>query len=96
MQRAFYATRGEMSAYRASKQLSVPASTLRDKINGKVETNATVGHKTIFSEQEEKKLHSYYLHGRNRVWKQLEIHTVNGKRLQLLWVKHLKTRTDKS
>jgi len=51
-----------MSAYRASKPFSVPASTLKDRIKGRVETNATVGPETIFSEQEERKRHDHIIY----------------------------------
>ncbi|KAL4237347.1 hypothetical protein ACF0H5_002065 [Mactra antiquata] len=64
LQKAIDATRGGMSAYRASKLFSVPASTIRDKVKGRTVTkfNATVGHNTIFTKQEEKKLHDHIIY----------------------------------
>ena len=48
-----------MSAYRAAKVYSVPPTTLRDRISGRVATDARVGHETIFTSEEEDKLYQH-------------------------------------
>ena len=48
-----------MSEYRAAKVYSVPPTTLRDRISGRVTTDARVGHETIFTSEEEDKLYQH-------------------------------------
>ena len=55
--RAFEATKGGMSVYRASREeYRVPESTLRDRTRGLVPVDVTVGFQPIFSIEEEEKL----------------------------------------
>ena len=57
LQRAFEATLGGMSAFRASKVYSVPPTTIRDRISGRVASDARVGHETTFATEEEEKVY---------------------------------------
>ncbi|XP_052268555.1 uncharacterized protein LOC127869937 [Dreissena polymorpha] len=59
LQRAYEATLGGVSAYRASRMFAVPETTLRDRIKGRVDVEAKVGHETIFTIEEEKKLYDH-------------------------------------
>ncbi|XP_060575299.1 uncharacterized protein LOC132732808 [Ruditapes philippinarum] len=59
LQRAFEATQKGISAYRAAKMYSVPPTTLRDRISGRVKATARVGHETIFTQEEEQKLYNH-------------------------------------
>jgi hypothetical protein len=54
--RAFEATQKGMSVYRASREYSVPESTLRDRTRGLVPVDVAVGFKPIFTPEEEEKL----------------------------------------
>ena len=56
LQKAFEATQRGVSAYRAAKLYSVPPTTLKDRISGRVSVDAKVGHETIFTLDEEQKL----------------------------------------
>ena len=53
--RAFEATKKGMSVYRASKEYSVPESTLRDRTRGLVPVDVSVGFKPILNLHEEEK-----------------------------------------
>ena len=55
-QRAFDATAREMSVYRASREFTLPESTLRDRTRENVSLDTKVGVETLFTESEEKQL----------------------------------------
>jgi hypothetical protein len=51
-----------MSVYKASNIFCVPTQTLRDRVKGKVITDAKVGHITIFTHEEEDALVQHLVH----------------------------------
>ena len=56
LQRAFEATQRGVSVYRASRDYSVPESTLRDRTRGLVDLDVKIGFDKIFSAEEEENL----------------------------------------
>ena len=56
LQRAFKATQRGVSVYRASRDYSVPESTLRDRTRGLVDLDVKIGFDRIFSAKEKEKL----------------------------------------
>ena len=54
--RAYEATQGGMSVYKAARRYSVPESTLRDRTRGNVDVDARAGHATLMTADEEQKL----------------------------------------
>ena len=56
LQRAFEATQRGVSVYKASRDYSVPESTLRDRTRGLVDLDVKIGFDRIFSAEEEEKL----------------------------------------
>ena len=56
LQRVFDLTARGMSVYRASREFSVPESTLRDRTRGNVSLDTKVGVETLFTESKEGQL----------------------------------------
>ena len=54
--RAYEATQGGMSVYKAARRYSVPESTLRDRTRGNVDVDVRAGHATLMTAEEEQKL----------------------------------------
>ena len=56
IQRAYDATLGGMSVYKASILYGIPESTLRDRTRGLIPVDVSIGYKPIFTMEEEKNL----------------------------------------
>ena len=79
--RAFEATKTGMSVYRASKEYSVPESTLRDRTRGLVPVDVSVGFKPIFNSHEEEKLVEYISYMAGIGYRKCVENKINGKGL---------------